>query len=107
MALEHAALGEKIYLGPLESALSGAKTSALVRTDRFELIRLVLEAGSTIPTHSVGGYVSLHCIEGSVVVEAGESIRLRPSDWVCLARKEPHSLKAVEDSSLLLTIYFD
>lgn len=107
MALEHAGAGEKIHLGPLGSALTGAKTSALAKTDRFEVIRLVLEAGSTIPPHSLAGYVSLHCIEGSVTVEAVEAIRLRPSDWVYLRRQETHSLRAVEDSSLLLTIYFD
>jgi quercetin dioxygenase-like cupin family protein len=107
MALEHAGRGEKVHVGPLGPALVGAKTSALVKTDRFELIRLVLEAGSTIPVHAVPGYISLHCLEGGVILEAGEPIRLRPNDWVYLARQERHALRALESSSVLLTIYFD
>lgn len=107
MALEHAGPGEKVQVGALGPALSGSKTSALVRTDRFELVRLVLEAGSAIPAHSVPGFVSLHCIEGSVILDASEPVRLGPNDWVYLPRGERHALRALETSSLLLTIYFD
>lgn len=110
LALEHASAGEKIHLGALGPALAGAKTHALVKTDRFEVVRLILEAGSTVPDHAVAGYFSLHCLEGLVIVEAGEAgeaVRLRPGDWVYFDRRVEHGLRALEDSSLLLTIYFD
>lgn len=107
MALTHAQPGEKIHVGPLGPALAGSKTVALVKTDRFELIRLVLEGGSSIPVHAVAGYASLQCVEGGVILDAGETIRMRPNDWVYLPRGEHHALRATEDTSLLLTIYFD
>ena len=107
MALSHADAGDKVHLGPLGPALAGAKTHALVKTERFEAVRLILQAGSMLPAHAVAGYISLHCLEGAVVLEARDSIRLRPGDWVYLERNEEHALRANEDSSLLLTIYFD
>lgn len=107
MALDHVQPGEKIHLGPLGPALEGAKTHALVKTDRFEVIRLMLGAGSSLPVHVVPGYISLHCLEGLALLEAREVIRLRPDDWVYLNRREQHGLRAIEDSSLLLTIHFD
>lgn len=107
MALEHARAGEKVHLGPLGTALAGARTSAVMKTDRFELVRIVLKAGASIPLHAVDSYVSLQCLEGAVVLDAGESVRLRPDDWIYLDRREPHALRGLEDSSLLLTIYFD
>lgn len=107
MAQDHASAGEKMHLGPLGPGLAGAKTHALVKTDRFELIRLILHAGTSLPVHSVRGYISLQCIEGLAVLEVSEAIRLRPGDWVYLDRDEQHGVRAVEDSSLLLTIHFD
>ena len=94
-------------IGPLGAAIAETATSALVKTDRFEAIRLILKSGSTIPFHAVPGFTSLHCIEGAVIVEANQSIRMGANDWVYLARHEEHSLRALENSSLLMTVYFD
>lgn len=107
MALAHVAPGEKIHLSPLSALPAGAKTSALVKTDSFEAVHLVLRSGSSIPPHAVDGYITLHCLQGSVALETRSSVELRAGDWVYLDRGEQHGLSATEDSSLLLTILFD
>lgn len=104
MALHHARAGEKIGL---LSSDSGEKTVALVKTARFEAAQLVLHAGETIKRHSVPGYATLQCVEGAVILEAGESIELKAGDWLYLGPGQEHSISAVERSVLLLTILFD
>ena len=105
MALPHAQAGEKIHLESVNS--TGAKTAALVKTDRFEAARLVLASGATIQRHSVPGHVILYCIEGSVVLDANRQTELESGDWIYLDRGEVHGLCAMSDSSLLLTVLFD
>lgn len=107
MALVHAAPGEKIHLPPLASMSADAKTSALVKTDRFEAVHLVLRSGTNISPHSVDGYVMLLCLEGAVLLESSSSLTLHSGDWIYLGRGEQHGLSAIEDSSLLLIILFD
>ena len=107
MAVDHALPGQCLHLGPLGRALGDAKTTALVKTDRFEAVRLVLPAGSNIPAHAVPGYISLQCIEGAVEVKATGITTLGPGDWMYLDRAQKHGLNSLKDSTLLLTIYFD
>ena len=109
MALKHAQPGEVVHLGPMESeALAGAKTAAIVKTAAFEAVRMVVPAGKEIPSHEVSGHITLQCIEGRIQVglETG-ALELCPGDWVYLEGGVPHSVRGVEDSSLLLTVLFD
>lgn len=105
MALHHVAPGEKVRLPPAGSA--DARTSALVKNDGFEAAQLVLRAGTTIQRHSVPGYAIVYCIEGCVILDANSETKLRAGDWIYLDRNEEHGLRAMEDSSLLLTVLFD
>lgn len=105
MALPHAKPGESVDLNPLGGVLKEARTKAIIKTDSFEAIRLVLQAGTEIPSHKVPGEITLHCLEGCVSLGlTGFVINLRAGEWLCLNGGEPHSVKAEEDSSLLLTI---
>lgn len=108
MALAHAAPGEKVRLPPLAPRPAQTRTTAIVKTDRFEAVHLVLPSGTRIAPHSVEGYFTLQCLKGDVILETSErSIRLQGGDWVYLDRGERHGLSASQDSSLLLTIMFD
>jgi quercetin dioxygenase-like cupin family protein len=108
MALHHAKSGEVIDLGPLGSALGDTKTVAIVKGDHFETIRVIIQAGAEIPQHSVSGEITLHCLEGHVELGVDpEPIVLKTNDWVYLIGGAPHSVKAIENSSLLLTIFLD
>lgn len=108
MALMHAAPGEKVALAPFSARTPEGRTTALVKTDRFEAVRLVLRAGTSIAPHAVEGYFTLQCLDGAVTLEtSSRTIELAPGDWVYLERGERHGLSARADSSLLLTIMFD
>ena len=107
MALKHAQPGEVIHLHALDASSDGSRSSAIVKRDRFEAARLVVPAGCTIPTHRVPGYFTLQCLMGRVVLDAGQEIELGAGDWVYLDRNDPHAVRGIEDSLLLLTILFD
>jgi quercetin dioxygenase-like cupin family protein len=107
MALKHVEAGEVVHLQELGAGLKSEKTSALVKSDRFEAIRLVVHAGTSIPSHKVEGFITLFCLEGHVLLEAGREIELRSGDWIYLERGVPHAVRATEDSALLLHILFD
>jgi quercetin dioxygenase-like cupin family protein len=108
MAIRHARAGEIVDLRPLGSALSNAKTTAIVKSDAFEAVRLVVPAGREIAPHQVAGKITLHCLEGRVLLELSNSaFDLSAGEWVYLDGGERHGLKGVEHSSLLLTILFD
>ena len=105
MALHHATSGEVVTLEPLGPRLSEARTRALVKSDGFEAIRLILKSGDELPAHAVSGQFTLHCLEGRVRVElTGSSLELSANQWVYFDGGIPHGLRALENSSLLLTI---
>lgn len=105
MALHHASSGEVVDLSPLGSKLSQARTTALVKADSFEAIRVVLKAGDEMPAHAVSGKFTLHCLEGRVAIDLPEkSLELAAPQWVYFDGGVPHALRSLEDASLLLTI---
>jgi quercetin dioxygenase-like cupin family protein len=105
MALHHAASGEVVDLAPLGERLPQAHTAALVKTDSFEAVRLVLRAGETLPAHAVSGQFTLLCLEGGIVLDlADKSLSLCAHQWVYFDSGVTHAVRAIEPSSLLLTI---
>ncbi|MCR9210885.1 MAG: cupin domain-containing protein [bacterium] len=105
MAIKHAEPGEVVDVSPLGDGLEGAKTHTLAQTDYAEIIRLVLPAGKDIATHSAPGQIIVQCIEGRVEFTAmGTGHVLEPAQLLFLPPSEPHSVKALESSSVLLTI---
>jgi quercetin dioxygenase-like cupin family protein len=105
VALQHAKAGEVVDLRPLGGKLKDAKTAAIIKSERFEAVRLIVLAGTEIPPHKVPGNIMLHCLEGCVSLGLAESsLTLSSGEWVYLGGGEVHSLKGIEDSSLLLTI---
>lgn len=81
--------------------------AALVKTDGFEAVQLVLRAGDDIAEHAVPGHATIHCLEGRVLLKMEDDLQLTAGDWVYLDRGQKHSVSAIEDSSLLVTILFD
>ena len=106
MALHHFDPGEKIQLSSRASPAQ-PRTAALVKTDRFEAVRVILHANEEISDHSVAGYTTLLCLEGAVTLKCPEPVDLTAGDWIYIERRQQHSMRAIEDSSLLMTIHFD
>jgi quercetin dioxygenase-like cupin family protein len=105
MAIPHAGSGDLVNLAPLGAELARHRTTALVKTDRLELVRVVLPAGKSLPPHQVPGDITIQCIEGSVTLSVGEHTqRMQAGQLVYLAGGTPHGLLALEDASLLVTL---
>ena len=107
MAIHHAKAGEIIDLQPLGPALKDAKTTAIVKSETFEAVRLIVHAGANIAAHQVRGAIMLHCLEGRVRLGLSNSaLELSAGQWMYLEGGASHSVTGIEDSSLLLTILF-
>lgn len=105
MAIPHAKPGEIIDVRPLGSALADARTTAIVKTTGMEIIHLVVHAGKEIPTHKTRGEVTVQCIEGRIAFTTGGATReLSAGQMVYVEAGQPHSVKGIEDASILLTI---
>ena len=108
MAMHHASAGEVVDLRPLGNELSHARTVAIVKSEAFEAVRLIVHAGTKIETHQVSGPITLHCLEGRIILWLdNSSIELSAGEWTFLASGERHSVQGIEESSLLLKILFD
>jgi quercetin dioxygenase-like cupin family protein len=93
MAIPHAKPGEVVDVRPLGSALASAQTQTLVRAEQ------------EIEEHKAKGEIVVQCLEGRVAFTAfGKAQNLEAGKLLYLATGEPHSVKGVEDASLLLTI---
>jgi quercetin dioxygenase-like cupin family protein len=105
MALPHAQLMDIVNVAPLGDALADAVSTSLIKTDRLQLLHMVLRAHQDQPQHHVSEECTIHCLEGDVeVVTPGGSRRLRAGQLVVLPAGEKHSLRARADCAVLVTL---
>lgn len=103
----HVEPGEVINLNTLKEDMPVDSTYALVKTSDMEVIRMAIPKGREVPEHSVQGEMSAQCLEGKIEFMVGkESHTLEEGDWLYLNRNQPHSLRALTDAVLLVTILF-
>lgn len=103
MALPHAGLLDVINIGPFGQELSGQVSTSLIKTDRIQLLHLVLAPHQDQPQHHVDDECTIHCLEGVVEVVTGAGVRqLRPGNVVVLPARERHSLRARDAASAVL-----
>jgi quercetin dioxygenase-like cupin family protein len=105
MAIPHAQPGQAIDVKPLGSRIAQETTVALFKSADLEVMRLVLLAGRSLPPHSVHGEITIQCIEGAleVALESGTQV-LQPGQMLYLAGGASHGVKALQDSSALVTV---
>ena len=105
MALPHAQPLDVIDIRPLGPALPDSVSTSLLKTDRLQLLHLVLPARRNLPQHHVDDECTIHCLEGDVEVDMpGGSRRLGPGQLVVLPAAQPYSLGARVDSAVLMTL---
>jgi quercetin dioxygenase-like cupin family protein len=105
MAIPHAQPGEVVDVRPLGPALASAQTATLLRAGQVEVRRLVVPAGKGSAGHKARGEIVVYCLEGKVAYTAfGKAHHLEAGKLLCLPTGEPHSVKGIEDASLLLTV---
>ncbi len=105
MSIPHAKPGEIISVRPLKEQIAESRTRTLLKSGDLEVLRLVLLAGKVLPEHRAPAEITVQCLEGRVAFTATNgTVTLTPGDMLFLAPSEPHSLRAEEDSSLLVTL---
>jgi quercetin dioxygenase-like cupin family protein len=96
--------GELIDLRPLEDKLANTTTRTLYKSEHLEVFRMILPIGKVVPAHRVVGEITVQCLEGSIEFTAGKVQTMRAGDLICLAGGVLHSLKSIEDASVLVTV---
>ncbi|HET7135790.1 MAG TPA: cupin domain-containing protein [Casimicrobiaceae bacterium] len=105
MAIPHAPQNEIIDVRAYGRALTEEDSQLLVRTGHLEIFRYALPAGKTIQEHAAAGVMVAQCIEGAIAFTAqGRTQTLSPGDLLWLEDGVAHSLTALSDASLLVTI---
>lgn len=103
MAVEHASPGKVIDL----NSFGGTESTAVVKEEKFETIRVFLEPGKKIPPHKVDGPITVHCLSGRCTFFVGDEAReLVPGSWLYLEDGAMHALEADEACAVLVTILF-
>lgn len=105
MALPHAQLLDIINVSPLGPRLQQAVSTSLIKTDRIQLLHLVLPAHQDQPEHHVDDECCVQCLEGTVeVVMPGGVRQLDAGNAVVLPARQRHSLRARTDCAVLVTL---
>lgn len=108
MALPHAKLLDVINVAPLGDQLNGTVSTSLIKTDRIQLLHLVLAPHQDMAQHHVDEECTIHCLEGVVEVVMGLGVRqLRAGNVIVLPAKEQHSLRARTEAAVLVTLVLD
>ncbi len=104
MAHAHATPGDVIDL----YTFGETKTTAVVKEESFEVIRILVEQGKPIPSHKVDGPITVQCLSGTCTFFVGaEPRKLSPGSWLYLASGTKHALESDETAILLVTILFE
>lgn len=106
MALHHATPGEIVDIRPLGDELHKFKNSTLLRSENLQVFRVVLLKGQEFSHHVVPGEITVQCLEGAIDFCIGDSVqRLIAGDLLYLEGGQPHALTALENASVLVTIF--
>jgi quercetin dioxygenase-like cupin family protein len=105
MAQIHAQSGQVVSVRPFGDRFGGMRTTAILKADQLEVVRIVLPAGKGLPEHSAPGEITVQCIEGRIEFQTPAALHvLEAGDFIHLRGNEPHALRAQVDSSALLTM---
>src|SRR5579871_349495 len=104
MTAPQAKIGNLVDVRPLGSAVTSSQRTILLRAEQVEIARLVVPAGKEIPEHKANGEIVVQCLEGRVAYNVfGQTLTLEPGKLLYMPMGEMHSVKGIEDASLLLT----
>jgi quercetin dioxygenase-like cupin family protein len=105
MAQIHTQSGQVVSVLPLGDQLHNARTTAILKAEQLEIVRVVLLAGNEMKEHKAPGEITVQCIEGRMELRTpGASRILEPGDLIHLLSQEPHALRAITDTSALVTM---
>ncbi len=89
-------------------AKSGHRQAGLIHRGPLRLLLFAFEIGGRLPEHRAPGHVVIHCLHGELVVEVGAGRhQLSSGEALVLEPDVPHSVEAVAESEMLLTVCMD
>lgn len=85
----------------------GIKVDMLCENSSTKEIRIAMQDGSFMKEHSAPHEIMVQVLSGEIdfdLPNKGEKIRLKKLDMIALSAAEPHSLYAIKDSIIRLSI---
>jgi quercetin dioxygenase-like cupin family protein len=108
MALPHASLLDIVNVAPLGEQLPDAVSTSLIKTERLQLLHLVLPVHKDLPEHHVDDECTIHCLEGVAEVVMGSGTKqLRAGNLIVLPARQRFALRARTDCALLVTLLLE
>ncbi|MCB5185894.1 cupin domain-containing protein [Methylobacillus gramineus] len=105
MSIQHFAPGDIIDISPFGANFDTATSATLIRESHLEVFRFALKAGKLTPEHTAAGAIIIQCLEGTVELTTGNRSQILTANTLTYLKDgEPHAVKAVTDSTLLITI---
>jgi quercetin dioxygenase-like cupin family protein len=102
---------EPVFLPDLISDLpiptGGTLSKTLLRSDGVRLVGLAFDEAQELTEHSTALEVTIQVLQGRLAVTLGDApeVELTTSSWVHMPPRLPHSVRALEPSVMLLTMY--
>ena len=86
-------------------AKAGHRQVGLIHRGPLRLLLFTFEPGGCLPEHRAPGHVVIQCLRGELGVDAaGSRHRLAGGQAVVLEPDVPHSVEALAESEMLLTV---
>ena len=83
----------------------GTLSRVLHKDERIRLVAFGFDTDQELTEHSSASAVVVQVVTGRIRFDVGEaSSELTPVSWIYLEPNEPHSLRALEPSVVLLTL---
>ena len=107
MSIPHVKSGQVINLEDRVETIETGHSRALVKTDDFEAMLMLLSNGQALPEHAVTGPFTVQCLRGEARFSINDQPRqLTPGDWLFVDTGLPYAVEAKSDCSLLITVVF-
>ncbi len=105
MSMQHFAPGDIIDISPSGGNFDAATSATLIRQSHIEVFRFVLRSGKSTPEHTAAGDLTIQCLQGAVELAMQDRVQvLEANQLVYLKADDAHTVKALSDSVLLITI---
>jgi len=89
------------------SSASGRAAKTLAKEGRLRVMTIALNRSTVLKQHHTDGPVSIQCLRGNVAITIDDaSTELTSGGLLILDAKVQHEVKAIRDSSLLITMSF-
>lgn len=83
-------------------------TIILTKSATMRVVLRALHAGSALGTHKADGQISVQVLQGRIeFVADGRTVEMRQGQLLVLEGGAPHSLRAIDESAILITLAVD